>query len=206
MLALERRTPEGKQAAKWNSLRHGLRAETRVLPDEDLKEFERFRQSLCGELEAVLVERIVILAWRLRRVGQIEAGIFTRHHYQELSKRAADKASQYNASIDLGELLMRVERDRRRQSVQPAVAAQQAEQEAQDAAAQILAASRPLLSAFDGPTNTLANVSRYETTLERSLFKALHELERLQARRAGQPIAPPAVLDVNLDVHQDGLS
>jgi len=25
-------------------------------------------------------------------------------------------------------------------------------------------------------------------------------------RRAGQPIAAPAVLDVNLDVHKDGLS
>ena len=75
------RTPPGKQAAKWNALRHGLRAETLVVPDEDPEEFERFRQSLNGELapggelETVLVDRIATLAWRLRRVGQIEAGI-----------------------------------------------------------------------------------------------------------------------------------
>ena len=37
------RTPQGKQAAKWNALRHGLRPETLVLPDEDPEEFERFR-------------------------------------------------------------------------------------------------------------------------------------------------------------------
>jgi hypothetical protein len=41
---------------------------------------------------------------------------------------------------------------------------------------------------------------RYETTLERSLYKALHELQRLQAARAGQPVSPPAVVDVDVSV------
>lgn len=46
--------------------------------------------------------------------------------------------------------------------------------------------------------NALSKLSRYETTLERSLFKALHELQRLQAARAGNDVAPPVAVDIDL--------
>ena len=46
--------------------------------------------------------------------------------------------------------------------------------------------------------DALSKLSRYETTLERSMFRALHELQRLQAARSGQSVAPPAVLDVEV--------
>jgi hypothetical protein len=44
---------------------------------------------------------------------------------------------------------------------------------------------------------------RHEMTLERSFFHLLHELERIQSRRQGQNVLPPAVVDVNLDLNQD---
>ena len=47
-------------------------------------------------------------------------------------------------------------------------------------------------------TLTLERLNRYETTLERSLFKALHELERRQAARDGQTVPLPVAVDVNL--------
>jgi hypothetical protein len=40
---------------------------------------------------------------------------------------------------------------------------------------------------------------RYETMLEKSLYKALHELERVQAKRSGKDVPLPAVVDINLD-------
>lgn len=40
---------------------------------------------------------------------------------------------------------------------------------------------------------------RYETMLEKSLYKALHELERVQAKRSGKDVPLPTVVDVNLD-------
>ncbi len=40
---------------------------------------------------------------------------------------------------------------------------------------------------------------RYETMLEKSLYKALHELERVQAKRNGKDVPLPAVVDINLD-------
>ena len=40
---------------------------------------------------------------------------------------------------------------------------------------------------------------RYETMLEKSLYKALHELERVQAKRNGKDVPLPAVVDINID-------
>ena len=75
----------------------------------------------------------------------------------------------------------------------------QAQQEAEQAEARAASVAAPCAAAFDGRATSLANLSRYETTLERGLFKALHELERLQARRGGQAVPPPAVVDLNLE-------
>lgn len=44
---------------------------------------------------------------------------------------------------------------------------------------------------------------RHELTLERSFFRGLHELERLQARRQGQPVLPALSVDLNLSGAQD---
>jgi hypothetical protein len=46
--------------------------------------------------------------------------------------------------------------------------------------------------------DTLATLSRYEAHLSRQMFQALHELQRLQAARAGEPVPPPAALDVTV--------
>jgi hypothetical protein len=52
---------------------------------------------------------------------------------------------------------------------------------------------------FVGLRDTFALLSRYETALERSLYGALHELQRLQAaRRSGADTPPPAVVDVEV--------
>jgi hypothetical protein len=41
-------------------------------------------------------------------------------------------------------------------------------------------------------------IQRYEAHLERSLYRALHELQRMQGVRRGQPVPPPLVLDVDV--------
>ena len=47
--------------------------------------------------------------------------------------------------------------------------------------------------------NAFSKLSRYETTIERSIYKALHELLRLQvARRHTEGhVPPPTALDVS---------
>lgn len=46
--------------------------------------------------------------------------------------------------------------------------------------------------------NAIERVIRYENSIERSLFKALHELERLQAKRNGKEVPLPVPVDVDL--------
>ena len=47
--------------------------------------------------------------------------------------------------------------------------------------------------------DNIEKLLRYETTIERSTFRALHELERLQAKRTGKDVPIPAVVDVTVD-------
>ena len=37
---------------------------------------------------------------------------------------------------------------------------------------------------------------RYETTIERGIYRALHELQRLQAMRKGQAVNLPVAIDI----------
>src|SRR5712691_12673118 len=76
------KTPEGKAAVSMNSLRHGLRARTVVLPGENREEFNQ----LCDDLERewapqsrtakFYLEQMAVSQWKLTRMEVAEAGIF----------------------------------------------------------------------------------------------------------------------------------
>jgi hypothetical protein len=42
------------------------------------------------------------------------------------------------------------------------------------------------------------SMNRYETTIERQMYKAMHELERIQRMRRGENTPAPLAIDVNL--------
>jgi len=46
--------------------------------------------------------------------------------------------------------------------------------------------------------DTISPFVRYETSIERGLFRALHELERRQAARMGQKVVAPVAIDVDI--------
>ena len=48
----------------------------------------------------------------------------------------------------------------------------------------------------------LERLDRHTVSIEKSISRTLHEIERLQARRSGIPVLPPVSLDVNL--HSEG--
>jgi len=49
-----------------------------------------------------------------------------------------------------------------------------------------------------GNEGAFLKLSRYEAAIERNFFRALHELERLQARRLGVDVPPPTAVDVDI--------
>ena len=57
------------------------------------------------------------------------------------------------------------------------------------------------LAAYVGllESDVLSKLSRYETAIHRAIQRDLHELQRLQARRQGEPVLAPISIDVNSD-------
>jgi hypothetical protein len=52
--------------------------------------------------------------------------------------------------------------------------------------------------------NYMQILSRYESFLEKSFYKAIHELQRVQAMRMGQPVLAPIALDINVnDINEE---
>jgi hypothetical protein len=73
------RTEEGKEVARWNATRHGIRSPAPVVPGVEKKEeWEHHRDGVLdslspvGHLEFVLAERVALLSWRLHRVTRFE--------------------------------------------------------------------------------------------------------------------------------------
>jgi hypothetical protein len=200
------KTPEGKAAVRLNALKHGLLSQAVLLPGEDEEALRELGQNLraelqpVGELESLLVDRIIASYWRLRRLGRVEAGIFAWELYGELARRAHEEASshtkqesKYHEIID-SELPTTtiIDQEKYREAISKA-REMESKREAETATL-----GRTFIRDADG-ANAFSKLSRYETTIERSLYKALHELQRLQAaRRAGGNAPPPAAIDVDV--------
>jgi hypothetical protein len=193
------KTQEGKDAVRRNALKHGLLSQEVLLPGEDeaaLKELgESLRDELqpVGELENLLVERIIAASWRLRRLGRVEAGIFTRELYRELAKRARQEVRSYEWSvldeIGSGEI---TDKQKHKEAISKAeeMEAKQDTETAKLGRTFIRDASE---------ANAFSKLSRYETAIERSLYKALHELQRRQAARLTRGnVPPPMAVDVDV--------
>jgi len=50
-------------------------------------------------------------------------------------------------------------------------------------------------------SDTYGKLIRYETSIERGIYKALHELQRIQAARLGEK--PPAPVAIDVDISKD---
>src|SRR5918994_4719348 len=73
------KTQAGKEVARWNSTRHGIRSPAPVVPGlEKAEDWEEHRDGMLeslspeGHLELVLAERVALLSWRLHRVTRYE--------------------------------------------------------------------------------------------------------------------------------------
>jgi hypothetical protein len=199
------KTPEGKDAVRLNAVKHGLLSKDVLLPGEDeaaLRELgERLLAELqpVGELEELLVEQIIAAVWRLRRLRRVEAGIFTWEFYGELFERAQDEAQTYERS-SLQDFVenqygpsARITNEQKHQKALSKAQDMKAKQDAETATL-----GRTFIRDAN-EANAFSKLSRYEATIERSLYKALHELQRLQAaRHAEGSVTPPAALEVDI--------
>jgi len=79
------RTPASKAVSSMNDLKTGVFAKHLLLPDDNADEFGRLRLELhrewapVGTTETSLVESLVALLWRQRRIYRAESGLFTMY-------------------------------------------------------------------------------------------------------------------------------
>ncbi len=197
------RSPAGKTKSSMNALTHGLTGRNVLLPGEDPSDFDSFREAvlanlhISGALEGALSDMIVAYLWRLDRVPKFEAMLYKRGYKELLVGQAAESVSRYE-STEKERVLASLEHKK--------VAA--GDRDAHADAQERLARARAELDdpAFN-PTRVLEsspeaflNLWRHETALLRSLLGTLHELERLQAKRAGQHVPVPVIVDVDVSV------
>jgi len=208
------KTAGGKEISSKNALKHGLTSRAVLLPDEDEEAFvqfsERFRADLkpVGEVESFWAERCIELAWRLRRAGKAEAAILCWHRCNVLAERVGAKMDRlenpkegtYESMAQERELLeqqgapeeeVAVYRHEEYDQLRAELHQHQAEMESD------VATLGATLVRDTTNENALQSLSRYETTIERSLRNAGQELQRLQAARKGQQVPLPVTIDVD---------
>jgi len=163
------RTAEGKAIASANAVTHGLRSRRVLLPGESAADFDQFcaalREDLApdGALEATLVDRIVLLVWRLRRIPWVEAGLLRAHACDHRRQQLLNLLLSWPPPVP--------------EAARPVLDA--ARRRAQCPDNDLGRAFERTAMRSDGMT-TLA---RYETTIDRALHRALAQFDALRSRR-----------------------
>lgn len=218
--------PRDTSVTRFNATRHGLLA-TCVTP-LDHETYEAVLESLQAELvpqgtiENILVERLALYSVRLRRSATMQSEyiggamkpkprIVTPKRRRSplemfLVGEPGDEEKELRgalkdllptmlqltaedtgaASVDINRL--RLTLDRLATALEPPPPEE-------------LATSQPLDLGFIEVLDQ--KLQRYETTLENRFFRTMHELERLQRLRAGDPVPAPLTLDVAVHTSAD---
>jgi len=171
------RTAQGKDRVSRNGLKHGNRARKHgafsvaLLSDESQADFIALRETylnLCqpaNEIQYFLVARMALAAWRLKRLALLETRIVSAHH------SAAIRDTNLTQSLTaLRGLLLKT-----RSGTDPEL---DPDTEPDPQPAPVV--DDPIAEAYIRDSergNTITKLARYQNTLERSYYLALHELE-----------------------------
>jgi len=175
------KTAEGRARSRANAWKHGLTADTLVITGEEPEEFDELRAALMNSYdpqspwECELVERLVGIFWRLRRVPFYEAAIIDAR-YVQLEK----EDSQPHREVWLA-------------ANEPEEEEQEDDEEEMSAAEWSVYLGRILLR--DALGDGLGRLARHEASLVNASIKTLQMLLLLQENRVAkrQPVILEAV-------------
>jgi hypothetical protein len=175
-------------------MQHGLLCRDVVLPGEDAEAFEDVRNRVwadlapSGPVEELLTDRVVNAMWRLRRLERVECALFHWRIHQHEAHRLGVKAGSYVemtgelSSMNLGG----------QPTIKDQASYDRAMEEFRSAESERDRAELGLGRAFDADAKdgeTIGKLGRYETAIERSLFRSLQELHQIQERRHNRAAA-----------------
>ncbi len=83
------KTTAGKEVVRYNATKHGIFSARNILPGESSRTFYKLEKEIKkdlapqGAMEEILVEKIISIVWRMRRLLQVEAAIDQNEKFQE---------------------------------------------------------------------------------------------------------------------------
>lgn len=177
------RTAHGKAIASGNATKAGFLSRAVVIQSggwsESYPEYRRLLRRYArhfkpvGPLEEDLVELVVVALWRYRRFLRAEVGAILLHH-NLLSE--SEVSAQYNTAVSEGP---KTEPER---NIAETLFREHEE---------LMERRASIPHDYD-----MEGLRRYESSLIRIYFRALHELERLQRRRLGEVVPPPIEVEI----------
>ena len=185
-------TPEGKKRVSRNAVTHGLFCNDTVLPGEDAELFEQLRHAMLLELrpqdvvELMIVDRIVLAQWKLRRLNAVESAVHQANHQQHIDA-AREELGRKREHREQDEIM-----DEDDDHPEPP-ARETAAQRAIDAAEANPNAVESIAIGLVERDGMLERLSRYEQRLELSIHRNLRQLEKLrkQKHKGEEAGAPP---------------
>ena len=191
-------TSGSRRRSSRNSVRHGLRSLTIVIPGlEEEADWDKFLRGVIkalkpvGAMEYALAERAASLMWRLRRVPRAErdAAVNPRTEEEPLARNFARLGAYFRDAFYEGREEDRaqdeaVERELGFRTPEPSTSLQRR--------------GPPRPPSLMPDATVLHTLSRYEYRLSRQLVHTIHELHALQALRLGQEV-PLARLQVDVE-------
>jgi len=157
------KSPEGKSRSSANALKHGLCAQRTLLPGENAHDWAVFHHQFLLDLqpndalERLMVDRIAIAAWRLQRATRYEVGLIEKAIANV--EHAAKRIRRFADQYNRPHVLKSDDGE--------AVGAR--------AVGDCLA------------SRSFSALARYESHIERGMFKAINKFQQLAAARQGAP-------------------
>lgn len=165
------KTTKGKSVSRYNAMKHGLLCKEVLIEGEDEKTLLQLERSIRAAIQPVGELELLLTDRIISNIWRLKRAMRVERNSMEWQKNYQDPYEESHNNFERG--------------------------------VQSLLNPQPTREKI---TNMVANtgtekILRYETTIERGIYKALHELQRIQAARAGdKPFAP---LAIDLDVSGD---
>ena len=194
------RTVAGKARAAQNALRHGLFCKSIILPGESTTDFLSLQIEFHSDLlatdsiEFALIERMVLVQWKLRRVQDVEYNSHGKTHL-ELKREAEEKIKEKEEERDnrWNSYSEEDEEAARKQKIQVGIDTLRTLVDEGFETGQIIAAD------FATRDGTIDRAGRYEQRLSNQFHKLMNELRAYRKHKPrrddDQPAKPYADLD-----------
>ncbi len=172
------KTAVGKNKTKYNAIRHGVL--TKVLLPEEASEAQAIREELANDyLPETLTEELLIESMAIAYIRRERAINAEREYMLEILNPTV-----WEERVKTPSMMAHLQ-------TPPELYGEN----------EIVITKQGYKAKFSSnEINVIdSTFAKYANTCERQFFKALHELQRLQAIRKGQQVLLPAAVDVSID-------